>query len=155
SCGTCTLPQTCQPTGVCACVPDDNATICARAGHNCGSLTSNDCCGNIVMVASCGTCTTPQTCQPTGVCACVPESDPTFCARLGKNCGSVTAADNCAAMRTVGSCGICTLPATCGASNVCSCTPESNPAFCARLGKNCGPVSGTDNCGATRTAVAC
>jgi hypothetical protein len=34
------------------------------------------------------------------------------------------------------------------------CVAETNPAFCSRLGKNCGNVTGTDNCGAGRT-VAC
>ena len=33
-----------------------------------------------------------------------------------------------------------------------TCTAESDAAFCTRLQKSCGPVSGTDNCGAPRTA---
>jgi hypothetical protein len=36
-----------------------------------------------------------------------------------------------------------------------SCTPESNAAFCSRLGKNCGSVTGTDNCGDPRTVNPC
>jgi uncharacterized protein YjbI with pentapeptide repeats len=32
-----------------------------------------------------------------------------------------------------------------------SCTSESTASFCARRGKNCGSVTGTDNCGVTRT----
>lgn len=35
-----------------------------------------------------------------------------------------------------------------------TCTAESNTQFCARRSKNCGSVTGTDNCGATRT-VSC
>jgi hypothetical protein len=53
---------------------------------------------------------------------CTPETNSAFCSRLGKNCGSVTAADNCGTNRTVSSCGTCTSPATCGGSgtaNVC------------------------------------
>ena len=38
---------------------------------------------------------------------------------------------------------------------VTTCTPESNTAFCSRLGKNCGTVSGTDNCGDPRTVTSC
>jgi peptidoglycan/xylan/chitin deacetylase (PgdA/CDA1 family) len=38
---------------------------------------------------------------------------------------------------------------------VTTCTPESNTAFCTRLEKNCGTVSGTDNCGAPRTVTSC
>jgi len=33
-----------------------------------------------------------------------------------------------------------------------SCVPETDLGFCAGLGKNCGTVSGTDNCGLARTA---
>jgi hypothetical protein len=53
---------------------------------------------------------------------CVYEPDVSFCARQGKNCGSVTAIDNCGATRTVEFCGSCTAPQTCGGSgedNVC------------------------------------
>ena len=31
------------------------------------------------------------------------------------------------------------------------CTPETDPGFCSRLAKNCGPVTAPDNCGASRT----
>jgi hypothetical protein len=34
-----------------------------------------------------------------------------------------------------------------------ACVPESDAAFCASLGATCGSKSGTDNCGATRTAT--
>jgi hypothetical protein len=54
--------------------------------------------------------------------ACKPESNGSFCARLGKDCGSVTDFDNCGATRTVAFCGSCQSPLTCGGSgfaNVC------------------------------------
>ena len=54
--------------------------------------------------------------------ACTPESNASFCARLGKNCGAVTGTDNCGTIRTVASCGTCAAPETCGgdgAPNVC------------------------------------
>ncbi|HEY0712256.1 MAG TPA: polysaccharide deacetylase family protein [Polyangia bacterium] len=62
---------------------------------------------------------------------CTPESNSAFCARLAKNCGSVSGTDNCGVARTVASCGTCTAPQTCGGGgtpNVCgggssSCTP--------------------------------
>ena len=38
-----------------------------------------------------------------------PEGNTTFCGRLGKDCGAVTAADNCGVSRTV-DCGTCTAP---------------------------------------------
>ena len=89
---------------------------------------------------------------------CTPESNSTFCSRLGKNCGTVTGSDNCSTNRTV-TCGVCTSPQTCGGggtSNVCGgavCTPETDPAFCSRLGKNCGTLTGTDNCSTNRTVT--
>jgi hypothetical protein len=35
------------------------------------------------------------------------------------------------------------------------CVPEDDVAFCTRLGKNCGLVNATDNCGARRTVASC
>ncbi|MDO8640795.1 MAG: MopE-related protein, partial [Nitrosarchaeum sp.] len=35
------------------------------------------------------------------------------------------------------------------------CQPESDSAFCARLGKTCGSVTATDNCGISRTVSSC
>ena len=52
---------------------------------------------------------------------CAPETDAAFCARLRKDCGSVTGTDNCGTSRTVTSCGRCTSSQVCGADNVCSC----------------------------------
>jgi hypothetical protein len=48
---------------------------------------------------------------------CSPESDATFCQRLGKNCGTVSADDNCGDPRSV-ACGSCTAPQTCGGGGV-------------------------------------
>ena len=38
---------------------------------------------------------------------------------------------------------------------VAACIPESDSAFCSRLGKNCGQVIGNDNCGVSRTVSSC
>ena len=38
---------------------------------------------------------------------------------------------------------------------VSSCVPETNTAFCTRLGKNCGSVTANDNCGNSRTVASC
>jgi hypothetical protein len=40
-------------------------------------------------------------------------------------------------------------------TQVASCTPESNSAFCARLGASCGSVTASDNCGVSRTVSSC
>jgi beta-galactosidase len=90
-----------------------------------------------------------------GGAACAPESDATFCTRLGKACGSATANDNCGASRTVAVCGTCTAPQACSATNVCGCASETDTAFCSRVGRNCGTVTANDNCGASRTVTSC
>lgn len=71
---------------------------------------------------------------------CAPESNTTFCSRLGKNCGSLISTDNCGATRKVDSCGTCISPQTCGGSatpNVCggSATYTPNP-FIVQKGSN-------------------
>ncbi|MGI5865588.1 MAG: WD40/YVTN/BNR-like repeat-containing protein, partial [Myxococcales bacterium] len=159
SCGECTLPETCGgggATGVCGCTAETNAQLCAALGRECGSATTTDRCGQ-QRTLSCGSCSQPETCGgggAPGVCGCTSESDAAFCARLGKDCGSVSGTDNCGRSRWA-YCGSCNHPETCGGggtANVCGCTPETNAAFCARLGKECGTFSGTDNCGQPRTA---
>ena len=82
--------------------------------------------------------------------SCVAESNTSFCNRLGKNCGTVTANDNCGHSRSV-NCGGCTSPYSCSSTtNVCTCVNESDAEFCERL-SGCGTVSGTDLCGKTRS----
>lgn len=54
--------------------------------------------------------------------SCTPESNSTFCSRLGKNCGSVTASDNCGTPRTV-TCGVCISP-----TSTPTPTPTSAPS---------------------------
>src|SRR6202171_6274492 len=41
------------------------------------------------------------------------------------------------------------------AQSVAACAPESNVAFCTRVGKNCGSVTALDNCGTSRTVASC
>ncbi len=51
------------------------------------------------------------------------ETDQALCARLGKDCGPLTATDDCGQARTIASCGACTAPKTCGGTgipNVCA-----------------------------------
>lgn len=38
---------------------------------------------------------------------------------------------------------------------ISTCTPETDAAFCSRLGKNCGTVTAPDNCGQSRTVSSC
>lgn len=57
---------------------------------------------------------------------CVPESDADFCARLAKNCESVSDNDNCGVARTVASCGTCGSSAPACVANVCKVPQCSN-----------------------------
>lgn len=86
---------------------------------------------------------------------CEPEAPAAICQRLGAECGSLDTVDLCGAPRSV-TCGTCAAGSRCGGvvANRCeACVAETNEAFCVRLGKNCGVVSGLDDCGAARTAA--
>jgi endo-1,4-beta-D-glucanase Y len=119
---------------VSACTPESDTAFCSRLGKECGSVTANDNCGVTRTVTSCGTCTSPATCGGGGTAnmcgTCAAETDAAFCARLGKNCGSVSGTDNCDASRTVSDCGTCTLPQSCGGggtANVCGVVATQQP----------------------------
>jgi len=161
TCSTCTEPLSCGgggQAGVCGCTPQSDAQICAHFEKNCDNLAVIDNCGDERTV-NCGTCTSPQTCGFDGVpnrcggAGCTPSSKEKFCQDLGKNCGSIIGTDNCGMIRTE-DCGMCTSPETCGGGgtqHICGCTYEGNLAFCSRYSKQCGSVSGIDNCGMGRT----
>ncbi|AKU90874.1 hypothetical protein AKJ08_1261 [Vulgatibacter incomptus] len=137
------------------CAAESDAAICRRLGKICGDVTDTDQCG-VERTAACGSCVAGQECGDDNLChtLCTQEEDEAFCARLGKTCGSVTAMDNCDRER-MASCGSCQDGQMCGDDNTChdGCDSESDAAFCARLGKTCGDVTGTDNCGNARTAA--
>jgi hypothetical protein len=166
------------------CTPEVDSAFCLRVGKSCDSATGTDNCGKPRTVASCGTCGSGQTCGGSGVpglcgdatcqvgetvggggfptlCGeCSPEDDVTFCARQGKTCGTVKAADSCWVTRSV-VCGTCST-GTCGGGgtpNVCgdsgTCAPESDAALCSRFGKSCGTLTAVDNCGHARNGTHC
>jgi hypothetical protein len=61
---------------------------------------------------------------------CRPEDRAAFCARLGKNCGSVTGTDNCGNRRAEASCGACGGADTCGGGGVPSvCGASTRKAY--------------------------
>jgi hypothetical protein len=126
-------PPTCTPL------------TCADQGIQCGPAPNG--CGGII--ASCGTCTSPQVCSTGGKCA-GSSCTPTTCAQLGYTCGYW--ADGCGGSLN---CGGCTAPQTCGGAGVpgqCgsgSCTPNT----CAGLGYDCGFWA--DGCGGTLDCGTC
>jgi subtilisin family serine protease len=86
--------------------------------------------------------------------SCTPETNAAFCSRLGKNCGTVSAADNCGQTRSVSSCGSCTSPQTCGGAgspNVCGAGTTNTPcsSLCASPTPFAGPSFSSGSLGAT------
>ena len=85
---------------------------------------------------------------------CANESEGDFCARLGAECGALTALDNCQATRTA-ACGTCLSPDTCagaGTPNVCGCTAADPGDVCAANNAECGDLFWVDSCGSSDTA---
>jgi hypothetical protein len=184
TCGTCSImgekcgasvPNVCGPP---VCIPESDARFCKRYGRNCGPLAEVDNCNGRREVADCGVCVAPQTCgvESKGVCGCIPESDASLCARVGRTCGVLEAIDNCGAKRYVQDCGTCTGASNiCGMGGTCTCNgnpacagglaccktgcvdTNSNPANCGKCGGDCGPGGGWAcalakcQCGATKT----
>jgi subtilisin family serine protease len=92
----------------------------------------------------------------TTAAACTPETNAAFCARLGKNCGTVMGTDNCGAARTVSSCGSCTAPQTCGGggtANVCGGGGSAAPCdgLCSPPTPFTGPNFNSGNLGTSAT----
>ena len=157
NCGTCSGTNECGGGGVnnvCGCTRKRDTELCASESLECGSTYVTDNCGRSHYVPSCGTCSAPETCGVFNAnqCECKAETDTQFCTRLGKNCGSVTAANNCGVMRAV-SCGACGSDTTCGGAgtpNVCGCTADTDAQLCERFEFNCGAYATIDRCGASR-----
>ncbi len=146
-CGECGNGYTCNDKGVCVEIPINCEDSCSSLGYECGF---HDVCG---ISTNCNECSVGYECNSTGKCVCKSESNSEFCTRLARQCGSVTANDNCGTSRTV-NCGTCQSGYNCDSSGLCiaeQCVPESNSAFCLRLGKNCGSVTALNNCGNSKT----
>ncbi|MCG3173974.1 MAG: hypothetical protein GMKNLPBB_02191 [Myxococcota bacterium] len=138
-------PETCAAGMECQnnrCTPRDAPDFCVERE-----------CGPDGRGGVCGQCPKRMACNGDGRCvdACAGEC------RLGdQSCDGADRlrvcagnADGCLIMKSEP----CPPGTTC-AGNQCvnNCTPESDGDICARLGRNCGPVTANDNCGASRTA---
>jgi hypothetical protein len=80
--------------------------------------------------------------------ACVPETAAQLCQAIANACGSMAVTDGCGQPRSI-VCGTCATGSSCF-NNRC-CVPETDQAFCQRVG--CGTAA--DNCGTTRTVTTC
>ncbi len=93
------------------------------------------------------------------------QTDAEFCAAYGFECGNLTATDNTGTLRSVEPCGTCPVTEVCRPKNFHSsqaqtswkaqqcrpCVNETDAQLCQRLDKNCGTVSGSDDCDVLRT----
>ncbi len=142
--GGCLSPNVCDSTGGC-CAPESDGAFCSRHGKNCGSFSGTDNCG-VARTANCGaSCGACKSCV-SNVCTNDAAGSESTCG-VCQDCNSSGACANVATGQTdVG----CASPNVCNGGSCCS--PETDAAFCARNGKNCGSFSGTDNCGVARTA---
>ena len=156
----CAAGETCDPV-VHRCVPsfddagpgdDTTSAFDADPDGGCTPDCQRRICGDDGCGGTCGSCNAGQSCV-NGMCqaGCVPESDATMCARLHKNCDTVTAMDNCGTVRTA-NCGVCTPPQSCGGSgqpNVCG-GPAGNCT-----GRVCGSDGAGGSCGACPSHASC
>ncbi|MBI5547489.1 MAG: hypothetical protein HY901_26705 [Deltaproteobacteria bacterium] len=146
-CGGCSSGTKCLAGQCTACAPD------CSGGKNCG----DDGCGGTCGSAPCD----PQQslfCIGNKCTQCTPEQDAEICARLQAECGTPYAVDNCGNRRGPSWGAPCPEGKECDPRTFkCAtpCAPETAAEFCARLERECGPASGTDNCGAVRSVNDC
>lgn len=86
--------------GACVCTAESDASMCARLGARCGSITNFDTCGTMRTIASCGACGNGMVCSDLGVCvqlgASMPPTSAGYSGQGLSDCGP-TAGDSCAA----------------------------------------------------------
>jgi hypothetical protein len=139
TCGGCGVSGQCctPPSNMCTPQPCPSNVMCGPAGDGCGGV-----------IASCGTCTAPQTCGGCGVpgqccgnSGCTPltcASQNIACGPAGDGCGNLIP-NGCGTCPSGQICGGCGVPGQCCAGGTCV------PKTCAQLGINCGPAG--DGCG--------
>ncbi len=131
----CTIPV--------SCVPEDPSNFCGVDEMACGGQTMNNC--NQIITCP-NRCTGENQVCTDSVC-CTKQYASDACG--SRECG--TASDGCGGTVNCGALdGACPSGEECQ-SGTCVCTAETDSQFCTRLGKNCGLVTGTDNCGTSKT----
>ena len=171
----------CSGTGVATCrtmasgcTDWDAPAACTRAhevcsGGACTATCSDQCAPGATRCSGTGVATC-KTMAP----GCTDWDTPAACTRAHEVCSggacTATCSDQCtlgaamcsgtgvATCRTMASgCTDWDTPAACAdvrevcSGNHCVCLPETDAAFCARLGADCDPVTAGDNCGAQRS----
>jgi hypothetical protein len=144
--GTCTALAAGQdPASEC---PAEAPATCGRSGgcNGAGACRRHPS-GTVCAAASCSgsTLTGASRCNGQGACVAAASSD---CGRY--LCSGAACGTSCSSSSQCKAGSVCAAPAC-----VAPCSPESNGGFCARLGKTCGSVTASDNCGASRTVTSC
>ncbi|MGO9837131.1 MAG: hypothetical protein ACLP1X_23290 [Polyangiaceae bacterium] len=140
TCGGCGVSGMCcaPPSSMCTPQPCPADVLCGPASDGCGGI-----------IASCGTCTAPQTCGgcgTPGMCCGNSGCTPLTCAQQNITCGP--AGDGCGNL-IAGGCGTCTseggcVPQTCAELNI-NCGPAGDG--CGNLIPSCGTCTGGETCG--------
>lgn len=147
-CNPCPSGQTCGGCGVAGkcCAPPPGSCVPQPCPANVTCGPASDGCGGVI--ASCGTCTPPETCGGGGTpgkCGGNNGCVPLTCADQGISCGP--AGDGCGNLIPNG-CGACTPPETCGGGGTpgkCGGGGACVPKTCQELNIACGPAG--DGCG--------
>ncbi len=141
------------PDGGCRSPTDSDLRVIHCGLIPCGVLTVRDACGAERAVDCGAACGVNRVCIGNS-CACRPETESEFCARMGAVCGEARGPDPCGDARTVANCGACPSGQRCIGAQRC-CVLETESEFCTRLGAVCGEVSGVGSCGEARTVSSC
>jgi subtilisin family serine protease len=120
-------------SGVVTSVPSGTVNLLAKSFNTCTPSCSGKQCGSDGCGGSCGTCTSPATCNASFQCVtCTPNCSGRVCGP-DPVCGS--------------SCGTCTSPATCNGSGQCvtgDTWPKSSQSVTLNQFKQIGTWTGTD-----------
>ncbi|MBA2663192.1 MAG: hypothetical protein H0U74_12945 [Bradymonadaceae bacterium] len=158
-CGSCSRDLDQCVDNRCACEDERTTTeLCADHEKNCGTLSLEDGCGNLVEDLECGSCTGEHETCDDNQCRCVDDrSTAQLCVAHGKFCGLSSLTDRCGVTTAGVDCGTCPGEfALCNATtSTCACADNRTDAQkCAAAQKQCNTFTFTDGCGLNES-VAC
>ncbi|MGC4113605.1 MAG: hypothetical protein QM765_02860 [Myxococcales bacterium] len=161
SCEAATGSCTCQTSPADSCTVASASTRCDASSHKCVSACAGvSCAPGETCDSSSGTATCKCSRSPADSCTAASATQKCDAASLrcvllcsGVSC---TSGETCNPASGACECG----PETCPANYACSattrhcesCLQETDAQFCARQSKECDGLTGTDNCGRSRTA---
>lgn len=139
------------PLTITICTPSWTPLVSTRCNGRSFTQT-NQCNSDTQTAIGTGTCYTCTRCSNNN--ACQKGTFKTF----STNCSTANPAPD----ETISYVNDNSCTALCAAGQVCrsgscvaGCIPETDSAFCTRLGRDCGSVTANDNCGISRTVSSC